>query len=185
MTCCSTAAAAGWTSWRCSRPGRTGGLVTSIATCSFFEFEPSMGQPVRISLGRPRFRISWQLPSDRLEELTPRGWYFNAPPEEFGRRYLEQLDQVGPARLWEIFQGLSTGNDRLVMLCFERNVQSAADCHRRRFAAWWFEQTGEFVPELGGIHAAAQCCLTHTDAHVHGCILPGNHRDRCKTEEAR
>jgi hypothetical protein len=86
-------------------------------------------------------------------ELAPRWHYFHDPPEEFARKYLEQLDRYGPSRLHEIFTGLDKGEGPLTLLCFERNVRSAADCHRRRFADFWFERTGEYVPELGGLYA--------------------------------
>ena len=121
--------------------------MTSLATCSYYEFRPSMGQPVRISLGIPRFKISWELPSRCLWELTPRGRYFHAEPAEFARQYLAQLDRYGTARLHEIFTALATGNP-LILLCFETNVRSGADCHRRLFAEWWLEQTGEAIPEI-------------------------------------
>jgi hypothetical protein len=104
-----------------------------------------MGQPVRISLGVPKFKVSWQLPPECLWELTPRGRYFHAEPAEFAREYLAQLDRYGTARLHSIFTRLATG-DRLLLLCFERN---SADCHRRLFSQWWLEQTGEAIPEIG------------------------------------
>jgi Protein of unknown function, DUF488 len=112
-----------------------------------------MGQPVRISLGIPRWKLSWELPQC-LWPLTPRGHYFHDPPEEFARKYLAQLEKVGAARLHEIFTSLTTGEDPLVFLCFERDARSGDDCHRRQFADWWLVQTGEYVPELGGQHAA-------------------------------
>jgi hypothetical protein len=127
--------------------------VTSLATCSYQEFDPSMGQPVRISLGTPKFKLGWRLPREGLMELAPQGRYFNAPQAEFTRRYLEQLDSYGPAHLLHLFTDLAQDDRPLVLLCFERNVRSGADCHRRRFAEWWFQNTGEQVPELGGLYA--------------------------------
>ena len=127
--------------------------MVALATCSYQEFREDMGQPVRISLGVPKFPLSWELPSSCLWELTPRGHYFHDPPDVFAEKYLAQLDRYGPARLHEIFTALATGEAPLVALCFERNVKSAADCHRRLWAAFWFERTGEYVPELGGMYA--------------------------------
>jgi Protein of unknown function, DUF488 len=120
--------------------------VTSLATSSYHAYRPEMGQPVRISLGVPRFKLSWELPPNPLWELTPRGRYFHAEPAEFAREYRAQLDRYGTARLHEIFTALATG-DRLLLLCFER---SGADCHRRLFSQWWLEHTGEIIPEVGG-----------------------------------
>lgn len=156
--------------------------MVALATCSYQEFRPEMGQPVRISLGIPKFRLSWELPRACLWELAPRGHYFHDPPEEFTRKYVAQLDTYGPQKLHEIFTGLATG-DRLTLLCFERNVRSGDDCHRRLFADWWLWNTGEYVPELGGSRHELMCCRTHDGPHVHGCILPGGQRGQCQTEE--
>ena len=39
-------------------------------------------------------------------------------------------------------------NQHLVLLCFEDLTQPGLKCHRRLFATWWHENTGEAVPEL-------------------------------------
>jgi Protein of unknown function, DUF488 len=121
--------------------------MTYLATCSFRDFRAEMGKPVRISLGRPKFRCDAN-GATSLWDLTPRGSYFHAEPDEFARRYIAQLDRVGVARLLKQFRELDDGRP-LILLCFERNVRSGADCHRRRFAEWWLEQTGEIIPEIG------------------------------------
>jgi hypothetical protein len=120
-----------------------------LATCSFADFKPSLGRPVRISLGRPKWPLRYELPDVTFWPLTPRSDYFRAPPEEFDRRYLARLDRVGAERRREQFRVLDDGRP-LILLCFERNVTSGADCHRRRFAEWWLLQTGEVIPEIGG-----------------------------------
>jgi hypothetical protein len=38
------------------------------------------------------------------------------------------------------------GERPLALLCFE-DVHAGQLCHRRMFAAWWHEQTGELLPE--------------------------------------
>ena len=40
------------------------------------------------------------------------------------------------------------GNDRLLLICFENLDEAGKSCHRRMFATWWQEHTGEVVPEL-------------------------------------
>jgi hypothetical protein len=107
-----------------------------------------MGRPIRISLARPRYRTSIES-DDRLWDLTPRPSYFRAPLEEFDRRYIAQLDRVGVKSLREQFRVLDDGRP-LILLCFERNVRSGADCHRRRFAEYWELHTGEIIPQIGG-----------------------------------
>jgi rubrerythrin len=51
--------------------------------------------------------------------------------------------------LTERFEDVSArhGGERLVLLCFE-DVLAGESCHRRTFAQWWEEQTGQEVPEL-------------------------------------
>lgn len=118
-------------------------IQPTMATCSFADYRPEMGKPIRISLGRPKYRTLIES-DDRLWALTPRSDYFHAAPEEFDRRYVAQLDRVGVERLREQFEAFDDGQP-LILLCFERN---GADCHRRLFSQWWLEQTGEHVPEL-------------------------------------
>jgi hypothetical protein len=118
--------------------------MQSLATCSFQDYRPKMGRPVRISLVSPRWRCAAS-DATALPDLAPHPSYFRAPPAVFTQRYLAQLDRVGVARLWEQFQALADGRP-LVLLCFERD---AADCHRKLFAEWWLELTDEVIPELG------------------------------------
>ena len=40
------------------------------------------------------------------------------------------------------------GNDQLVLCCFEDLRTPGAWCHRRIFATWWEQATGEPVLEL-------------------------------------
>lgn len=124
------------------------GWSTDLATCSFADYRPEMGRPIRISLARPKYRTSIES-DDRLSALTPHPSYFRASPEEFDRRYLAQLDRVGVERLRRQFQALDDGRP-LILLCFEWHPSSGADCHRRRFAEYWELHTGQIIPEIGG-----------------------------------
>jgi hypothetical protein len=122
--------------------------MTDLYTCSFADYRREMGKPVRISLGRPKYKTQVDVDVN-VWELTPHPSYFRASPEEFDRRYTAQLDRVGVVELWKQLRVLDDGRP-LVLLCFERNGD---DCHRRRFADWWLEQTGEIVSEIGQVEA--------------------------------
>lgn len=118
-----------------------------LFTCSYSEYHPDMGVAVRITLGRPRGRV---IPDADIRELAPRGWYWNASDEEFLKAYRDQLDRYGVEHLSKIFTQLTEfgSGAPLVLLCFER-LNKTPGCHRRMFAQWWQERTGEEVPELG------------------------------------
>jgi hypothetical protein len=40
------------------------------------------------------------------------------------------------------------GSEGVVLLCFEDLTKPGEWCHRRSFAAWWDEKTGQKVDEL-------------------------------------
>jgi Protein of unknown function, DUF488 len=129
------------------------GMTVEIATCSYSIFQPFMGVPVCTSLGRPKFPISYEL-TESVGALKPWGLIDKSiPAAEFSARYRARLDKVGTATLSRIFHAISRkhGRARLVLLCFERPDQP---CHRRTFADWWTEQTGQEVPELAWIAGA-------------------------------
>jgi uncharacterized protein YeaO (DUF488 family) len=114
----------------------------------------SGASPVGISLWGVRFRIPYTI-SARVKELTPDskalkslrkeeiGW------DEFEADYIAKLDDFGPDMIRERLESLAVelGNAKLVLLCFE-NVHEGQQCHRRTFARWFEERTGQPVPEL-------------------------------------
>jgi hypothetical protein len=121
-----------------------------ISTCSFAAYQPGMGAGVRITLGVPR-----QLPPGRwrwpyLAELAPRSHYFRAGPEKFAARYVAQLDRLADDIETKLGWLAERYDGPLVLCCFERRVSGPNDCHRRRWADWWTERTGQPVPELDG-----------------------------------
>ncbi|MGI8520271.1 MAG: DUF488 family protein, N3 subclade [Actinomycetota bacterium] len=69
--------------------------------------------------------------------------------DEFDRQYLAHLDEIGVDRIREHLELIAAKgkNDRLVLLCYE-DVSKGLNCHRRTFAEWWEQQTGEAIPEL-------------------------------------
>ena len=131
-------------------------LQYRLATCSYSQFKPEMGLPVRASLGGPRW---WKKPIPREQtvfEIAPGRQYFKEPDDEvFHAKFRAQLDRIGVEHLIDRFNdvGFSAGcaiGDTLVAMCFEKLMTwDDLRCHRSMFRIWWLEQTGEQIPELG------------------------------------
>jgi hypothetical protein len=113
-------------------------------------FDPSMGVPVRITLGAPRWTLPYAL-EHQVREAAPSRGYFGTARPEFEAAYRAQLESHGMEFFASRFQEIAVAaNDlRLVLLCFEDLTKPAQWCHRRMFAAWWQERTGAKVRELG------------------------------------
>jgi hypothetical protein len=64
--------------------------------------------------------------------------------------YESMLDAHGIAAIEADFHRISAANDNrgLVLLCFCDLTVTGGHCHRRLFASWWTERTGQEVPEL-------------------------------------
>lgn len=122
----------------------------TLGTCSYSEYHPDMGASVRISLGLPRGATHVTVPDCSIHELTPRGWYLNKAADEYLKHFREQLDRYGVEEIGDIFEKLTgfVSGRPLILLCFER-LNRNPECHRRDFADWWEEKTGEIIPELG------------------------------------
>ncbi|MEU7323384.1 hypothetical protein ABZ682_22955 [Streptomyces griseoviridis] len=126
-----------------------------LATCTYQEFMPDMGTPVRTTVGRPRFDLPYPLtahaklvtPTKELLGINARDAY------EFSYRRLLNARGFGPVRdeLLRI-AGAYDLDSPLVLLCFDRYDKLTPPddwCHRLFLAKWWAEQTGQEVPELG------------------------------------
>lgn len=113
-------------------------------------FVPSMGVPVRITLGAPRWTLTYAL-EHQVRQAAPSRAYFGSPRQEFEAAYVRQLDEHGVELFASLFQEIAVraGDLRLVLLCFEDLAAPGQWCHRRMFAAWWQEKTGARVRELG------------------------------------
>ncbi|MGW3031273.1 hypothetical protein ACWDCB_08555 [Streptomyces sp. NPDC001178] len=124
--------------------------MLTLFTNRYQAFQPTQGVPVRITLGAPRFKLPYSL-KHAVRELAPRREYFTRPLLEFTTAYRTDLDQLGPARIAERLREIvNTEQDhRLVLLCFEDLADPKQWCHRRVFAAWWKDVTGDEVRELG------------------------------------
>jgi hypothetical protein len=107
-------------------------------------------QPVRISLGKPKF---WPR-AERfpfVAELAPDGWMMRLSDEKFAPSYRAKLDRIGVEAIRRRLQEVATDTHGIALCCFE---EAADDCHRAMFAAWWAEQTAEQLHELDPEEAA-------------------------------
>jgi hypothetical protein len=123
--------------------------MTALATSSYKTFTPSLGVPVRMTVYPPRFKLAYDL-TEYVPELAPHG-LLKLQGDEFTRRYREQLDRLDIDQLRAKFAAIQQRHDgkRPVLLCFE-DVHAGEHCHRRDFADYWQERTGQRVPEVGG-----------------------------------
>lgn len=131
-------------------------MGVSLATCSFQEFHPSMGAPIRTTVGAPRYPLGYDLAGHWLA-VTPIRSFLGQPEAIYRDLYRRMLDQVGIKRLVRETHDLAAkaGSERLVLLCFDRLAKADGWCHRTMLAEWWLERTGEVVPELGDVHDPA------------------------------
>jgi hypothetical protein len=104
--------------------------------------------PVGISRGVPRWPLPYRYKLLRL--LAPSREAFALQDlEEFEQAYLAGLEEIGAEKIARALQKISQEHDgrSLALLCYE-NTHAGDVCHRRMFADWWKEQTGQAVPEL-------------------------------------
>ncbi|MEV4557169.1 DUF488 family protein [Kitasatospora sp. NPDC049285] len=122
----------------------------TLFTSRFQGYRPGQGVPVRITRGAPRFRLPYQI-THTVAELAPAAAYFHRPRPEFTASYRADLAALGAARIAERLGRIAQqeGEQRLVLLCFEDLAKSDVWCHRRIFADWWQDVTGDQVRELG------------------------------------
>jgi hypothetical protein len=126
-----------------------------LATCTYQEFTPGMGAPIRTTAGHPRFPLGYELAGHaRLITPTRELLAQNLPKDAYEFSYRRILNGHGIDRIYAELAGLAArnGGARLVLLCFDRYDRlkpADAWCHRAMFARYWLEQTGEEIPELG------------------------------------
>ena len=128
----------------------TRGHPVNLATCSYSEFRPAMGTPVRTTVGAPRYRLPYSL-EHALPALYPTRSMLRLPRHLYEPQYLARLRETTAPVLQQHFLAIAevSENESLVLLCFDKLSKPAAWCHRTMFATWWTEETGEVVPELG------------------------------------
>lgn len=122
-------------------------MKIDLFTASFPRFEPGSGVPVRTSRGFPRYQLRYRLEAVAPSLMPDRSMF--GLGEAFDAAYRAKLDGLGVDRIAAELHAIAerARDEQLVLLCFEAD---RADCHRGSFSAWWLEQTGEEVPELGG-----------------------------------
>ena len=133
--------------------------MCSLATCSYTEFSQSMGAAVRFTAGAPRWRLPYRL-AGHARLITPDRSLLRLPKDAYTLAYRRQLEQAGVGPIRAELSRLAAGAPTVVLLCYERLAEAPKDghanwCHRTLFAAWWVEQTGDIVPELGRVPACA------------------------------
>ena len=104
--------------------------------------------PVGISRGVPRWPLPYRYKLLRL--LAPSRKAFALQDlVEFEQAYLAGLEKIGAEKIAQALLKISHehGGKPLALLCYE-NTHDGDTCHRRMFADWWKEQTGQEVPEL-------------------------------------
>ena len=110
--------------------------------------------PTRITLGAPRWKLAYSL-GGRIRELAPTRAVFAIEDEaEFDSAYREQLDGCGVDVIAGEIQRVSLehAGRGLVLLCFEDiGKLGEMSCHRRGFARWWEETTGQPRPWRSGV----------------------------------
>lgn len=137
----------------------TADMPIEYATCSYAEFKPEMGIPVRSSVGAPKFFRHYPLP--RWDNTFPLPYMLRmSKRDEFREHYFRVLDEHGPEKLladaefivseYRLTPGANlTAPNRLVLLCYEKPLSNAKWCHRSLWAEWFTENTGHDVIELG------------------------------------
>ncbi|AVO21768.1 hypothetical protein SEA_GODPHATHER_67 [Mycobacterium phage GodPhather] len=130
--------------------------MIEIATCSYGEFKPEMGVPIRTSVGTPKWfkgnPISW-------ENVYPKYHWLHLPFDEYRRRYMALLADHGVEMLRgdidhmvRLYQAQHRETpDRLVLLCFEKLSKPDAWCHRTLLAEYLTAELGCGVVELGAL----------------------------------
>lgn len=124
-------------------------MQLALATCTYQEFTPTMGAPIRTTAGAPRWPLGYQLAGHaRLVTPTRELLAANLPEDAYEFSYRRILNGHGIDRIRAELAVLATrvGGTRLVLLCFDKLGKPGNWCHRIHLARWYLEQTGEEVP---------------------------------------
>lgn len=124
--------------------------MTKLYTSRFAN--PALSDPkltkIRISRGFPKFRINYQVDDFAFILAPSRELFAIEDGDEFRRRYFEYLDQKGIEKVKAALRHCGYGTvETMVLLCFEDVRKEDEFCHRRDFADWWEQQTGEKIQE--------------------------------------
>lgn len=102
---------------------------------------------VRVSVGSPRWKVGYDIVG-AIKDLMPAGLRHIEDVNDFRPRYYEQLERVGVDRISEQIAKFELSGKLVVLLCFCDIRKPDWWCHRRVFADWWQEKTGEIIEEL-------------------------------------
>ena len=103
---------------------------------------------VGIVRGLPRFRLGYERAGNIIDIAPPREIFYINDSKVFNELYVKHLEKVGIKKiLTELEHYLAFGKD-LVLCCYEDVRDPNQSCHRIAFAKWWFENTGQIIPEL-------------------------------------
>ena len=107
---------------------------------------------VRTTIGAPRFPLKYQLAGAAVGMLPPARLFSalrdGSSWDEYESGYRAHLDKVGVQAIEQELEAIQSRAGRpLALLCF-CDIEDGGNCHRRVFASWWQEKTGEMVPEL-------------------------------------
>ncbi|MEU9887977.1 hypothetical protein [Sphaerisporangium sp. NPDC051011] len=125
----------------------------NLATCTYQEFGPDMGTPVRTTVGAPsRLKLDYKL-AGHAQLITPTRPMLGLSKAAYELAYLRLLSSSGAERILAELTAIHTAAGGtaapLVLLCFDQLNKSGSWCHRTMFATWWLQTTGQEVPELG------------------------------------
>jgi hypothetical protein len=123
-------------------------VTVQLFTCRYQRFQPDMGLPVRATVGYPRF-VRYEL-AGHARLISPTWPMLTLDYDTYLSRYRLLLGEAGVDAIRGELEAIADdcADPRLVLLCFEDLSQPDTWCHRRMFAEWWTQQTGEPVPEL-------------------------------------
>ena len=100
--------------------------------------------PIRVTLGAPRFKLSYPL-AGSLMDLAPDREWFHADTETFTQKMVAKMMRRGPTEIAGEIEALSDGYPGAVLLCYEKWPDS---CHRHTVAEWLTVNLGWRIEEL-------------------------------------
>jgi hypothetical protein len=105
--------------------------------------------PIGVTRGYPQFNLKGYKPVRNLQVLAPtKEMGTIKDDDEFEAAYRRKLDAIGVDAIRDLLTEVGGGGD-VVILCYEHiGHQGEKSCHRRTFARWWEEKTGEAVTEI-------------------------------------
>lgn len=106
--------------------------------------------PVRISVGNPKFPVSFEV-GGFIKDLAPEFAWLKMSAADYDERFFGKLERVGVTKIAEQLIALSRRHNGrpLALLCFEQMWgPKASPCHRRAFAEWWESKTGRRILEI-------------------------------------